>query len=161
MNTAATAQIALLVVGYGNQLRGDDAAGTAVAHAITAWNLPGVRVRTQQQLTPELVEAIHMADSVLFIDASHGTSAQPQLILLAPDDSAAAFPAGHISSPTALLALCTAIYGRAPTAWLLLLPTQSFELGAPLSAVATTGVQSALRLVWGFIAERLPEPQLH
>ena len=76
---------AVLVVGYGNELRGDDAAGPRVAAAVAALGLQNVRVRILHQLTPELSEEISRARAVVFADASVGAvGAEVQVVPLEP-----------------------------------------------------------------------------
>ena len=41
--SAATNQCSFLIVGYGNELRGDDGVGPQVAMAILDWHLPSVK----------------------------------------------------------------------------------------------------------------------
>ncbi len=43
----------ILVLGYGNELRGDDGLGPLVARTVADANIPGVRVLTARQLLPE------------------------------------------------------------------------------------------------------------
>lgn len=73
-------QGSFLIVGHGNQLRGDDAAGAQVANAVARWNIPNVTAMTVHQLIPELAIEISRADYVIFIDAcgedSHARSLQ-------------------------------------------------------------------------------------
>ena len=52
----------ILIVGYGNDLRSDDGAGRVVASRVEAMDLPGVVVRSQSQLTPELALLVTRAD---------------------------------------------------------------------------------------------------
>ena len=61
-----------LVIGYGNTLRGDDGIGPAVAEAVAALGLPGVRVIVAHQLTPELAADLADAQLVVFVDAAVG-----------------------------------------------------------------------------------------
>ena len=60
----------ILMIGYGNELRGDDAAGPKVVAAVDAWNLEQVQTLIRHQLTPELAEPIAQARAVIFVDAS-------------------------------------------------------------------------------------------
>ena len=59
-----------LVIGYGNELRGDDAAGPRVAAAVEQWQIPDVRVLIRHQLTPELADPIASSGLVIFVDAA-------------------------------------------------------------------------------------------
>lgn len=67
--TSHLAAAPVWVVGYGNTLRGDDAAGVLAAEAIEALDLDGVEVLTCHQLTPEMAEKLATMQSVIFIDA--------------------------------------------------------------------------------------------
>src|SRR5690242_2835552 len=58
-----------VVIGYGNDIRGDDAAGPLAARAVAAWGAPGVRALAAHQLTPELAEALAAAELAIFVDA--------------------------------------------------------------------------------------------
>jgi hydrogenase maturation protease len=58
-----------LVIGYGNTLRRDDAAGVYAAELIEQ-RYPGVMCLTVQQLTPEMVVTLAHYRTVVFIDAS-------------------------------------------------------------------------------------------
>ena len=125
-----------LVIGIGNPLRGDDGVGALLAEqaAVSTAAEPGgsVAVRSVQQLTPELAEELADLDAVLFIDADGAVeSAGPQLKDLHP---AGASGNSHGLEPAALLAVCQALYGRAPAAQLLLVPATAFAHGTALSA---------------------------
>src|SRR5437879_921160 len=90
-----------LVVGYGNSLRRDDAVGLHVADAVWQLGLPGVRVISVQQLTPELAVALAEAPRAIFVDASADrTNASVEASPLHP--CAAESISGHISNPGAL-----------------------------------------------------------
>jgi len=134
-----------LVIGYGNELRGDDAAGPLAARALAALNRPGTRVLVVHQLTPELAEAIAQARAVFFLDASIEVVGSASLTPLAPDPSSALRP--HQSQPAGLLALARELYGAAPPAWMIRIPARCFDLGAPLSETASRGAARAVALI--------------
>jgi hydrogenase maturation protease len=135
----------VLVIGYGNELRGDDAVGWLAAERVAAWGLPGVEVLSLRQLTPELCERLATARQVIFIDASAEGDEAARVRSLAPSQGDAAL--GHISDPRWLLGLTEALHGHRPEAWLMTVPARSLELGAPLSATARRGLETALRAV--------------
>ena len=62
----------ILVIGYGNELRGDDGIGPRVAEAIAAAHHPGVRVVSCFQLVPELAADLAKARLAVFVDALTG-----------------------------------------------------------------------------------------
>jgi hydrogenase maturation protease len=136
----------LLVIGYGNELLGDDGVGPAVARAVENW--PGVTAIVSHGLTPELAQPIAEADRVVFVDA-HAGSHEVVVVEVLP---AAAPGLGHASDPGWLLALAESLWGRRPRAWLIAVPAENFDLGEGLSPRAERGVQAALREVARLVA---------
>jgi hydrogenase maturation protease len=129
-----------LVIGYGNELRGDDGAGPRVARAVQGWGLPGVRALALHQLTPELAEDLAGARVAVFVDAAADADpAGPRR--LSPGGGNAL---GHICDPGTLLALARGLFGRSPPAWLITVPARSFAPGEGLSETARAGVRRAL-----------------
>ena len=55
----------ILVIGYGSQLRSDDAVGPRVVEAVADLQLEGVQTLIRHQLTPELSEIISTARAVI------------------------------------------------------------------------------------------------
>ena len=64
---AKGAVAASLVIGIGNPLRGDDGIGWRLAAGLAA--RPGLAVRCQQQLTPELAAELAAVERLLLLDA--------------------------------------------------------------------------------------------
>lgn len=147
MNVGATeARPWLVVIGYGNELRGDDGAGRHVARAVRELNLPGVKVVDVQQLVPEIVDEIASADLVLFVDASANPEPRGfQILPLAPEEPRASL--GHGSDPRWLLALTRLLHGRAPTACLLAVASSNLELGEGLSLLCQRAVEEAVQYI--------------
>jgi hydrogenase maturation protease len=132
---------AVLVIGYGNELRGDDGLGPRVASAIQARNLPAVRVIAAHQLTPELAEPISQAEAVIFIDAAVGTTTVEVLSLTpAPTTQLRA----HHSNPRSLLGLAHSLFGACPPAWWITVPAFEMEFGDGLSEQARASMAAAL-----------------
>lgn len=138
----------IVVIGYGNALRGDDAAGPRVAAAVARWRAPGVHAIAAQQLAPELAAPLAHARLALFIDASAGDT-RLRLTQLAPAPPSAL---GHTGGPGALLALAAAAYGACPPAWQIAVPASQFAIGARLSPRTRRGVAQALRMIRTLIA---------
>ena len=132
------------MIGYGSDLRGDDAAGPRVAEEVRGWGLAGVEAIAAHQLVPELAEPLARARRAIFVDAAAGA----RRVTMTPLEAGGAPGAlGHAGDPCALLAAAAALYGARPEAWLVALPAASFELGADLSDVAERGVAEALALI--------------
>src|SRR5271167_2750694 len=62
----------ILIIGYGNLLRGDDATGVLAARELEHYfqDDDEVEVIAAQQLTPEMAEIVSRSSFVLFLDAS-------------------------------------------------------------------------------------------
>jgi hydrogenase maturation protease len=131
-----------LVIGYGSELRGDDAVGRHVARQAAGWRRPDVRALSVHQLTPELAEPLSAADVAVFVDAGAGGGAG--LVRLQRLEAAPGVAPGHTSDPRWLLALTEALYGRRPEAWLVTVPAYHFALGQGLSTAAQHGASVAL-----------------
>lgn len=147
-----------LVIGIGNPLRGDDGVGALLAQqaaVLTAADPAGpVAVRSVQQLTPELAEALAQLDAVLFIDAWLAPAgAVPQLQPLRAVGGPTGTSAGsHRLESAALLAISQALYGRAPAAHGLLVPASVFEHGTALSAEVQAALPQARALLRHWLA---------
>lgn len=135
----------LLIIGYGNPLRGDDGFGwQAASQLLEKIADPEVEVMAVQQLTPELMEPISRASRVIFIDAA--ASGEPGVLeerTLAPDTAFDSHKFTHHSSPGGLLAGALALFGRAPEATFYSVPGEDFSFGERL----TPSVEKALELV--------------
>jgi hydrogenase maturation protease len=161
--SAATNQCSFLIVGYGNELRGDDGVGPQVAMAISDWHLPSVKSLSVQQLLPEIAVDMAQANYVIFVDACRkGCAPTIQLEPVVPNKEALAHctaPAiNHACDPSALVALTQVLYGDHPQAWLLQIPTEHCDLGRSLSKTAQQGVDRALRTIEQFFTTYLPLP---
>jgi hydrogenase maturation protease len=135
----------ILVIGYGNTLRGDDGAGYLVAETVANWGFSQVRSIAVHQLLPELAADIASGDIVMFIDAIVAIDHPPAEITIVPlvADNNAAFST-HIITPQLLLGITQRLYGAHPTAYLLTIPGIDFTLGTSLSPIARTGQDIAL-----------------
>jgi hydrogenase maturation protease len=141
----------ILVVGYGNDLRGDDAAGQRAAARVAAWALPGVEVHTLHQLTPELAAPLAEADRAIFLDAHPAeTGARVRVRRLRRPTPLPR--CAHICEPHALLELSRRAFGRAPDAWWVTIPAVDFTFGAPLSRRTEAGIAEALAAVRSLLA---------
>ena len=140
---AADPMAAVLIVGYGNELRCDDAAGILAAEAVQDLHLDGVEVKTRQLLVPEMAEAVSQASGVIFLDAvDAGADAKAERIPIQPSYERDVLT--HACEPQALLALAETLYGHCPKAWCVTIPGEDFEIGRRLSSRAKIGIEAAL-----------------
>lgn len=132
-----------LVIGYGSDLRGDDAAGRLAAEAVAAWGLPGVQVLSVHQLTPDLAGPVAEAAMVVFLDAHAASECpRPRIRRLAP--TLRGTHLGHHGGPRAILAWAALSAGRAPDGYWVTIPAQTFALGAAISARTQGSIRSML-----------------
>lgn len=135
----------ILIIGYGNSLRSDDAAGRQVAEAIAQQQWPGVQSLSLHQLTPELAEALSQAEAAIFVDAIASQSLNIAVQSLEPATINANW--SHAADPRSLLALAQALYGTAPPAWWVLIPGVNFALGETLSTVTQAAILEAISII--------------
>lgn len=124
----------ILVIGYGNPLRGDDGVGRVVLeHLRRAAPSDRVEYLTCHQLTIELVEPIRRAGLVLLIDAAAGDPPGVTACQIVTPEQESAPTLLHYMTPGSLLAGAAALYGAAPPTLLWTLTGASFEYGEGLS----------------------------
>ncbi len=160
----------VLIIGIGNPLRGDDGLGWQAARQLThtlgaeaearfldehrCLSPDGaVEVMACQQLTLDLVEAVHTAGYVVFVDAS--VNGEPGLL------TAEAVTPGtpqelisHQFDPPTLLAAVKALYGACPEAELLSIVAKSFEFVEQLSPEVAAVLPELARRVGEIIQEK-------
>ena len=132
----------LLVIGYGNTLRGDDGVGPRVAETVEGLNLPGVRTLVGQQLSPEHAEPISRARRVIFVDAAVDEKDGIKFRKLIPGDTTQLM--AHAADPRTMLALARDVFGHAPEAWLLTIPAEKLGFGAGFSLETEAGFHAAV-----------------
>ncbi len=135
----------ILVIGYGNTLRGDDGVGPSVAEVIEALRLPHVCTLVCPQLSPEHAEPISRAHKVVFVDAAADGSHELQLRELVPGDTTQLM--AHAADPRTMLALARDVFGHAPKAWWLTIPAVNLEFGESLSPAAEHGCHEAVEKI--------------
>lgn len=138
----------ILVIGYGNELRGDDAVGPYVAKIIASWDAANVSAIAVPQLTPELAAQLAAAHCVIFIDAAHevleGIRITPLRCETPEPSSGSTCMLSHASTPATLLALSQILYGTHPLAWVMEIPATNFQLGHEFSPQTEAGLHAAL-----------------
>ncbi len=141
----------LVILGYGNPSRGDDALGPLLLDRIA--DLPGhPELITDFQLQVEHAADLEEAGLALFLDAGASCSPPWRLERLRAQQDVGYTT--HALSPAAVLAVFRQVYGKEPPpAFLLTVAGESFELGAGLSKGAAAHLESAAALVERLLAE--------
>ncbi len=151
----------ILVIGYGNTLRRDDALGCLIADMVGSCQRPGVRSMSLAQLTPELAAELAAIETAVFVDARiYSPSSQPAVqvepLLPCGEDWASLV---HALTPSVLLGLCKAAFGKCPRAWQVSVPGSDFSFGEGLSDLAARGLGQALGMIEALLARAgRPEP---
>lgn len=140
----------ILVFGWGNPSRGDDALGPLFVERIAALGLPDVECLTDFQLQVE--HALDLVDRqrVLFVDASV-TAAAPFTVSPLQPARDASFST-HAITPEAVMQVYVDLQDEPPPpCTLLALRGDRFELGAGLSPAAADHLEAALAWVLNWL----------
>jgi hydrogenase maturation protease len=148
--------MSILIFGWGNPSRGDDALGPSLIGRIEAarprhpeWG--EVMLLTDFQLQPEHALDLEGRECVLFVDASVSCTAPYAFGRLLPERDIGYTT--HAMKPAALLAVFRQVTGREPPpAWLLTVRGESFELGEPFSDGARAHLDAAVGFVESLLA---------
>ena len=141
----------ILIIGYGNPLRGDDGVGWRVAEeAAAVLPDPPVSVLTVQLLTPELADPISRSDLLILIDAAaEGPPGEVRCFPIAAGSAAAASLAigTHEVTLDRLLGMAQELFGRCPPAYMITIAGESFEVSETLTATVEGATVEALACV--------------
>jgi hydrogenase maturation protease len=140
----------ILVFGWGNPSRGDDALGPLFVERIEALALPGVECLTDFQLQVEHALDLKGRQRVLFVDASFEVSGIAATRIEARRD--ATFTSHAISPQSVMQTYLDIEKATPPPCWLLAVGGRAFELGEPLSTVAAANLESALAWAGDWLA---------
>ena len=140
----------VLVIGYGNTLRGDDGVGPRVAEAVGHLGLPGVRTLICPLLTPELADPISKVENVIFVDAAVDAPQEVQWRRLQPKESSQLM--AHAADPRTMLALARDVFGHVPQAWWLTIPAVDLGFSEEFSPAVQRDFAVAVKKIEAFCA---------
>lgn len=148
----------LLVFGWGNLSRGDDALGPLLIEGLRAVATPSATVDYLDDYQLQIEHALDLVgrERALFVDASLSCRAPFEVTQLraAPDSSFTT----HALSPQALMQVFSDLRGQAPPpCTLLAIRGEHFELGAPPSAAALAHLAAALAWASDWLAAPAPQ----
>jgi hydrogenase maturation protease len=146
----------VLIIGYGNPLRGDDGLGWHVAiQCVREFDWHEVEVEACHQLTPELAEEASHARLIIFVDAElNGSPGQIKERDIEPDTSSPP-TFSHSLTPAELVACAHALYGTTPLAHLITVTGQCFEYTESLSEAVTQSMDKVMKKIRALIREVL------
>jgi hydrogenase maturation protease len=133
MCPASEATPRVVVIGYGNTLRGDDGIGWRAIEALERSGVPAnTTALTVHQLDPELARALSEATLALFVDAAReGEPGEVRCVAVSAGAPDSAF--SHQLTPAALLALARSLYGASPAAFEITMCGERFDVCEELS----------------------------
>jgi hydrogenase maturation protease len=134
----------VLIFGWGNPSRGDDALGPLFVERIEALNLPGVECLTDFQLQVEHALDLEERERILFVDASLDAEAPFRHRRLSPARDATF--STHAITPESVMQVYVDLQDDdPPPCELLAIRGERFELGEPLSPAAAAHLEAALQ----------------
>lgn len=144
---------ALLMLGIGNSLRGDDGAGPWICQQLQEEAWPGVTVETAMQIYPEHLHQFMEFDAILVIDASVETLhlKMERIVDLSPGTASS----HHQDLPT-MVALGRQLFQKDIALYACHIPAMQFDMGQPLSEHTLAHAQAALPLIRNWI-ERMQQ----
>ncbi|OIQ97144.1 hypothetical protein GALL_208440 [mine drainage metagenome] len=147
----------LVVFGYGNPARGDDALGPLLlARLEAAPPPPGLTLTLVEDFQLQIEHALDLdgADLALFLDAGTGTPAPFLFSEIAASGQLGHSHTSHALSPQAVLDVFITIRHRPPPPAFLLCPRGArFELGEPLSPEGEHNLDQAWNFLQGWLQE--------
>lgn len=147
----------VLIIGYGNPLRGDDALGLAAAQRLAGRfaTKPRVTVQTVHQLTLDLAETLVDFRLVILIDAREAEPVGEIFIQEIQPSQRLPQPYTHYLSPDELLGVCQALYGSPPKTILVGINASQFEVGASISSLVFDRLDDLVMQVETIVKETL------
>jgi hydrogenase maturation protease len=133
----------VLVFGWGNPSRGDDALGPLFVERVEALGLPGIDCLTDFQLQVEHALDLQDRRRILFVDASVDAEAPFAVSRIGPARDAS-FTSHAMTPQSVLQVYCELTDEEAPATWLLGIRGERFELGEALTADAAARLDEAL-----------------
>lgn len=140
--TSADPHKPVLVIGYGNTLRGDDGFGPCVASLLAQrTQAADVEILTPQQLTPDLAEQVAASRMTILIDARVGNlpGRIHHSLIVVPDRAAPTFQ--HHITPETLAGVTQTLYGVTPLMHLFTVEAAAFEIPEELSPQLLTAAE--------------------
>ena len=114
-----------VIVGYGNELRGEDAFGVDVIKKLEKFHLKNTKLISAFQLTPEIVLELLEADEIIFIDACNNEKNHYALACSLSVQSR--FNLSHHISPKTIVAMLESLYEKHPNFFIYSMMTDSFD----------------------------------
>lgn len=142
----------LLVLGWGNPSRGDDALGPLFIARLRALGLSAGQVEYLEDFQLQVEHALDLLgrERVLLVDASLSCASPFEVTTVQPARDASLH--SHALTPAALLQVYADLHGTAPPpSTVLAIRGERFELGAAPSAAALANLAAAVQWASGWV----------
>ncbi|MCK9491455.1 MAG: hydrogenase maturation protease [Sulfurimonas sp.] len=114
-----------VIIGYGNELRGEDAFGVDTIKELQKLNLKNTKLLSMHQLTPEIVLKLLDADEIIFIDASYDEKNHYALACSLTEQNN--LNLSHHISPKTIIHILKSLYKNVPSFFVYSMISKSFE----------------------------------
>ena len=114
-----------VIVGYGNELRGEDAFGIDVVEELEKYELKDTKFITTFQLTPEMVLELLEASEIIFIDACYSLNDQYSLACSIMEQNSSNLT--HQISPKIIISMLNNLYDKYPKYQIYSMLTDNFD----------------------------------
>ena len=142
----------ILIFGYGNPGRGDDALGPLFISEIEKLGLPDVECQNDMQLQVEHLLDMQGREMVLFVDADVSCKAPFEFGELKPEKDSSY--SSHAMTPQALLhSFPNVLKQEPPATFLLRIRGERFELGDELTSQASKHLEASKQFLLEFLKE--------
>lgn len=114
-----------VIIGCGNELRGEDAFGVDVLKELQKLHLPHTKLISTHQLTPEISLELLDAHEIIFIDAAYDI--EEQYTLSCPVLRENGLNISHHIEPRYLMEILKSLYNKTPNFCIYSMASCSFE----------------------------------
>ncbi|MDD5373194.1 MAG: hypothetical protein PHO62_07180 [Sulfurimonas sp.] len=114
-----------VIIGYGNELRGEDAFGVAVIKEMQKFSLKDTKLISVFQLTPEIVLELLDADEIIFIDTCSDEKNHYSLSCSLSEQNG--LNLSHHISPKTIIYMLKSLYNRHPNFFIYSMMSSSFD----------------------------------
>jgi len=145
----------ILLVGIGNNCRGDDGLGWEFADKVEQLCEDLIDCEFRYQLQVEDAELVQRFDLVIFADASHAQF-DNGFELKRCEPSGEVFFSTHAQSPEAILQISKDLYDKSPRAYTIAISGKEWQLRQSLSDQAGENLQAALAFFFSHFLPAVP-----
>ncbi|MDQ1337866.1 MAG: hypothetical protein QG617_833 [Campylobacterota bacterium] len=135
-----------VIIGYGNELRGEDAFGLDVIKELQKLTLKETKFISAHQLTPEMVLELQEADEIVFIDTCHDEKNPCTLACSLVEQSS--LNLSHHISPKTVIYMLKNLYAKNPNFYIYSMMSGSFE-----SITDNKRYKEKVRLITNYLSE--------